>query len=60
MSADTTPDNTTPDDTTPDDAAAVSPPRHRRRRGRSTVVLTGVAAGVAATVAIGQLGKPAA
>ena len=55
MSADTTPDNTTPDD-----AAAVSPPRHRRRRGRSTVVLTGVAAVVAATVAIGQLGKPAA
>jgi S1-C subfamily serine protease len=60
MSADTTPDNTTPDDTTPDDAAAVSPPRHRRRRGRSTVVLTGVAAVVAAAVAIGQLDKPAA
>lgn len=60
MSADTTPDNTTPDDTTPDDAAAVSPPRHRCRRGRSTVVLTGVAAVVAAAVAIGQLDKPAA
>jgi S1-C subfamily serine protease len=55
MSADTT-----PDDTTPDDAAAVSPPRHRRRRGRSTVVLTGVAAAVAAAVAIGALDKPAA
>jgi S1-C subfamily serine protease len=60
MSADTTPDDTTPDDSTPDDAAAVSPPRHRRRRGRSTVVLTGVAAVVAAAVAIGQLDKPAA
>ena len=58
MSADTTPDDTTrPDDTTPDTAPV--PPRHRRRRGRSTVVLTGVAAAVAAAIAIGQLDKPA-
>ena len=61
MSADATPDETTPDGTTLDGGAAAGlPPRHRRRRGRSTVVLTGVAAAVAAAVAIGQFDKPAA
>ena len=59
MSADSTPDDTTrPDDTTPD--AAPLPPRHRRHRARSAVVLSGVAAAVAAAVVIGQLSKPAA
>ena len=73
MSDDTTSDGTNLDGTnldgmpldgTPLDGAAGAdaglPPRHRRRRGRSTLVLTGVAAAVAAAVAIGQLDKPAA
>ena len=73
MSDDTTSDGTNLDGTNvygmpldgaPLDGAAPAtaglPPRHRRRRGRSTLVLTGVAAAVAAAVAIGQLDKPAA
>jgi S1-C subfamily serine protease len=60
MSTDITPDDTTPEGTTPGAAPALSP-RHRRRRGRSTVVLAGVvAAAVAAAVGVGQLDKPAA
>lgn len=66
MSADAAPDNTTPDGTTPDGTTPVGtaaglPPKHRRRRGRSTVVLSGVvAAAVAGAVGVGQLDKPAA
>jgi S1-C subfamily serine protease len=48
-------------DSTPNDTPTTLPPRHRRRRGRSTVVLAGVvAAAVAAAVGVGQLDKPAA
>jgi S1-C subfamily serine protease len=55
MSADLTPDDSDSID------AAATPSRHRRRRGRSTIVLTGVvAAAVAAAVGVGQLDKPAA
>ena len=62
MSTDATPENTTPQNTAPaPDAAAGLPPRHRRRRGRTTVVLAAVvAAAVAGAVGIGQLDKPAA
>lgn len=62
MSADITPDNTTPPNTAPEpDPAAVVLPRHRRHRGRKTVVLAGVvAAAVAGAVGVGQLDKPAA
>jgi S1-C subfamily serine protease len=66
MSTDATPDDATPNDPTPGDptprdAAVGLPPRHRRRRGRTTVVLAGVvAAAVAGAVGIGQLDKPAA
>src|SRR5476649_1967323 len=60
MSTETTPDDTTPNDPTPDHAAGL-PPRHRRRHGRTTVVLTGVvAAAVAGAVGFGQFDKPAA
>jgi S1-C subfamily serine protease len=64
MSADITPDGTIRNNTAADaaaDPATTPPPRHRRHRGRSTVVLTGiVAAAVAGAVGIGQLDKPAA